>query len=440
MTTRRVQMFHRRVYSLIEGSPRYYLLHYLDVSRLAAPAPAPSLAPALPSLTHAVAPPSLPVVEDDEYALDFMSDRAPLAEDDPDLLAFDPLAPLHGADDYGWIASPRLFVLDFAPSSCSAAGGEKMLLCLSGSMQTSRQAVQCQFGSARVAAEWISSDVIRCVGTSRRCCRAWCRAAPQCRDDACCRCAVPPIALASPPCTGGDVSLAVVSADGTVMSSTSTFRYIPDVAVSAAATAAAPVPASAASPFISSVSSRRAEAVGVAASVPGPSPFGNSARGGLMGVKDERSERSESSRSAKRAEVPASAAQHSDSDDPLHERRFSRQHKIRIVERLENTLGVELLDDNALATLSDEALEAQTEALLEMLVTQMVHMASEEDVLTSEVCGVSVPPAAFVSCWLCRRCHHRRRRVCCCCCSFWCWTRRASACCTTCACTTITAL
>ncbi len=53
-----------------------------------------------------------------------------------------------------------------------------------------------------------------------------------------------------------------------------------------------------------------------------------------------------------------------------------------------------LLDDAALASMSDAALEAQTEALLERLLTEMIKMASEEDGLTLEVC-VCAPP--FVS-------------------------------------------
>ncbi len=63
----------------------------------------------------------------------------------------------------------------------------------------------------------------------------------------------------------------------------------------------------------------------------------------------------------------------------------ARRHKIRIVERIETTLGRhDILDDAALGSLSDEALEAQTEALLEQLLTEMIKI-SEEDGMTLEV-------------------------------------------------------
>ena len=61
----------------------------------------------------------------------------------------------------------------------------------------------------------------------------------------------------------------------------------------------------------------------------------------------------------------------------------TRRSKIRIVERLESTLGV--LDDLALTNLSDEALEVQTEVILERMITQLVQAALEESTVVSEV-------------------------------------------------------
>lgn len=61
----------------------------------------------------------------------------------------------------------------------------------------------------------------------------------------------------------------------------------------------------------------------------------------------------------------------------------ARRSKIRIVERLENTLGV--LDDLALTKLSDEALEAQTEVIIERMITQLVQVAVDEADVEMEV-------------------------------------------------------
>lgn len=156
------------------------LVHYLDVSAMTSGEALLRLGPSLPAVPSPAPPPppppplpraqsnTSPMHDDLSYLFDEDVFSGGGGVHHAELSEF-PVPIIAPTLSLGLSSAPVPFtVVEYAPHSCSTAGGSTLLLCVAPSGPTAfhydLMMTWCCFGDARAPGQWIAPNVVRCVG------------------------------------------------------------------------------------------------------------------------------------------------------------------------------------------------------------------------------------------------------------------------------------